>query len=415
MNVFDTLVERGFIATNPDGSPKQVTDLALKEILGKEQVSAYIGFDPTAPSLHIGNLLAIMSLAHLQKAGHRPIVIMGGGTGMIGDPSGKIELRKMLVSDQIQQNLAGQRKLFEKYLDFSAGKAIILNNAEWLLPLNYIEFLRDIGKHFSVNRMLTADCFKTRMEKGLSFLEFNYMVLQAYDFLHLFRNHGCRLQMGGDDQWGNICAGIELIRRVEGKEAYGMTYPLLTNASGAKMGKTVQGAVWLSAELFSPYEYYQFWRNVDDRDVVKLLGLFTFLPMDEVRRLGNLPGEQINEAKDVLAFEATKINHGEQAARDAQQDARKAFREGKGGESVPTYEIAKSKLSQGIAITDLLQEAGVTPSKSEARRLIQKGGAYLNGDRINSIDIVVNLTSLVNDEIMLRSGKKSYFRVIPKG
>jgi tyrosyl-tRNA synthetase len=417
MNVFDTLVERGFIATNPDGTPKQVTDVAVRDLLGKEKISAYIGFDPTAASFHVGNLLPIMSLAHLQRAGHRPIVIMGGGTGMVGDPSGKSELRKVLTVETIRQNLESQKKQFSRFIAFGDDQAIILDNAEWLVPLNYIEFLREVGRHFSVNRMLTADSVKLRLnsEQGLSFLEFNYMVLQAYDFLHLFRKYGCTMQMGGDDQWGNICAGIELIRRIEGKSAYGFTYPLVTTASGGKMGKTEQGAVWLAADLLSPYEYYQFWRNADDRDVQRFLALFTFLPMDEIRRLGGLQGAKINEAKEVLAFEATKLNHGEKAALAAQEDARKAFQQGQGGDSMPTIEVAGDRLEQGIGVIALFHESGLAKSKSEARRLIEeKGGAYINGEKVTTIERKVTSGDLKNNEIMLRSGKKSYARVVRK-
>lgn len=417
MNVFDILVERGFIATNPDGTPKQVTDMAIRDLLAQGKVTAYIGFDPTASSYHVGHLLPIMSLAHLQREGHRPIVITGGGTGMVGDPSGKSEMRKMLTVEAIAENLLSLRKQFERFIDFNDGKAVLLNNAEWLTNLNYIEFLRDVGRHFSVNRMLTADSVKLRLnsEQGLSFLEFNYMVLQAYDFLYLFQKHGCILEMGGDDQWGNICAGIELIRRVEGKSAYGITYPLITTAAGTKMGKTEKGAVWLAADMMSPYEYFQYWRNVDDRDVQRFLAMFTFLPMDEVRRLGALQGSKINEAKEVLAFEATKLNHGEKAAIDAQQDARKAFQQGQGGDSMPTLEVAAARLEQGIGVVELFCDSGLVKSKSEARRLIEeKGGAYINGEKVNSIERKVTAVDVKNNEIMLRSGKKSYARVVVK-
>lgn len=419
MNVFDTLVERGFIPTSDDGCSKQVSNLAIRGILEKERVTAYIGFDPTAPSLHIGNLIAIMVLAHLQKAGHRPIVLMGGGTGMVGDPSGKTEMRKMLDSEQIQQNLRSQRRQFERFIDFHEDKGLLVNNAEWILKLNYVEFLREVGRHFSVNRMLTADSVKLRLEKdqGLSFLEFNYMVLQAYDFLHLFQNYGCTLQMGGDDQWGNVCAGIELVRRVTGKEVYGITYPLLTTASGAKMGKSVSGAVWLSGELLSPHEYYQYWRNVDDRDVARFLALYTFLPMEEVKRLAGLPGEKINEAKKTLAFEATRLNHGQEAAEKAREAEEALFsKKESAGESVPTLEVDSKRLEQGIGIIELLHEAKLVPSRSEARRLVEKGGAYINRDAVTSIDVKIttgNLSS--NKEILLSAGKKRHIRIIPKG
>ena len=413
MNVFDTLVERGFIATEEDGSFRQVTNPEIRNILEKEKISAYIGFDPSAPSFHIGNLLPIMTLAHLQRAGHRPIIITGGGTGMIGDPSGKTEMRQMLTKKKIQENLERQKKQFSRYIDFEDGKAIMLNNADWLAPINYIDFLRDVGKHFSINRMLTAESVKQRLEKGLSFLEFNYMLLQAYDFLHLFQNHNCVLQMGGDDQWGNICAGIDLIRRVEGKEAYGFTYPLITTASGAKMGKSVSGAIWLDADMLSPYEYYQYWRNTDDRDVERFLAIFTFLPMDEVRKIGQYKGKQINEAKEILAFEATKLTHGEEAAKKAQADARKLFSQDAGGDSMPTVEIDRKNLEEGIWIVELFHKSKLVPSKSEARRLIKKGGAYLNREKVTDMDLQVTTADLQNDEILLRAGKKRYTRVIP--
>ncbi len=412
MNVFDILLERGFIATESDGTPKQVTDIKIKEILGTQKITAYIGFDPTASSFHAGNLIQIMLLAHLQRAGHRPIVLVGGGTGMVGDPSGKTEMRKMLTQEQVKANMEKQKLQFTRYIDFSNGKALMVNNADWLLSLNYIEFLRNIGRHFSVNRMLTADCIKNRLETGLSFLEFNYMLLQSYDFLKLFQEHNCILQMGGDDQWGNICSGIELIRRVENKDAYGITCPLLTTATGAKMGKTEKGALWLDANLVSPYEYYQYWRNVDDRDVGRFLALFTFLDMDEVRKLREYKDNRINEAKEILAFEATKITHGEKAALDAQQDSRKAFGAGEAGDSVPTIQIVRPKIQSGIDASELFYLAGLGKSKSEVRRLIQSGGAYVNRETVTAIDMKIDEKFVENDCILLRAGKKNYVRVI---
>lgn len=414
MKIFDELLERGFIAKNEDGTPKQVTNPEIRDILNTKQITAYIGFDPTADSFHAGNLLQIMILAHLQRAGHRPIVLVGGGTGLIGDPSGKTEMRKMLTKEKVHENMTKQMEQFKRYIDFSPGKAIMVNNADWLTPLNYIEFLRDFGKHFSVNRMLTADCIKNRMETGLSFLEFNYMILQSYDFLCLFQKYGCILQMGGDDQWGNICSGIELVRRVEGKEVYGITCPLLTTATGAKMGKTETGAVWLDAEKLSPYEYYQYWRNTDDRDVVRFLSLFTFLPMDEVRKLAELKDSKINEAKEVLAYEATKLTHGEKAAAQAQEDARKVFSGAATGDSLPTIEIPAEEFKKGIWIVDLIKRSGAESSNSEARRLIQKGGAYINQDKVEKIDLQVTENFIKNGEILLRAGKKRYVRIVVK-
>lgn len=411
-NLFDILVERGFIATE-NGIPKQVTDLAIRDILGKEHITGYIGFDPTAASFHAGNLVQIMLLAHLQRAGHRPIVLVGGGTGMVGDPSGKTEMRKLLTKEQVAYNMEQQKKQFTRYIDFSEGKAIMVNNAEWLLPLNYIEFLRDVGRYFSVNRMLTADCIKNRLEVGLSFIEFNYMLLQSYDFLRLYQTYGCILQMGGDDQWGNICSGIDLIRRVEGKDAYGITCPLLTTATGAKMGKTEKGALWLDGNMLSPYEYYQYWRNVDDRDVGRFLSLFTFLPMEEVRRLRSLKDSAINEAKEVLAFEATKLTHGENAALQAERDAKKAFSNSNElGESVPTIKVTAAQIQKGIWVVELFQLAGLVSSRGDARRLIQAGGAYVNRDKVESIDLQVGEQHVENQAIILRSGKKTYARVV---
>ncbi len=414
MQIFDVLLERGFIARNEDGTPKQVTNPEIRDILNNKKITAYIGFDPTASSFHVGNLLQIMVLAHLQRAGHRPIVVVGGGTGLVGDPSGKTEMRKMLTVEKVQENMNSQKEQFKRYIEFGEGKAIMVNNADWLLSLNYVEFLRDYGRHFSVNRMLTADCIKNRMETGLSFLEFNYMILQSYDFLRLYQQYGCILQMGGDDQWGNICSGIELIRRVEGKECYGITCPLLTTATGSKMGKTEKGAVWLDANLFSPYEFYQYWRNVDDRDVIKFLSLFTFLPMEEIHKLSQLKDSKINEAKEILAFEATKITHGEKAAVQAQQDARSLFGEQKTGESIPTVEISQQELQKGIWVIELIKKSGLETSNSEARRLIQKGGAYINQDKIESIDLQVTESFVKDGEMILRAGKKRYVRVLVK-
>ncbi len=407
VNVFDVLEERGFVeqVTDPEG---------LREVLSKERITCYIGFDPTAKSFHVGNLLPIMALVHMQRAGHRPIALVGGGTGLIGDPSGKKEMRRIMSREEIEENAEALKAQLSRFLNFDEGQALLLNNADWLTKLNYIEFLRDIGRHFSVNRMLQAETYRMRYETtGLNFVEFNYMLLQAYDFLYLWQHYDCILQMGGSDQWGNICAGIDLIRRVEGGTAYGLVFPLLTTATGEKMGKTERGAVWLDPELTSPYEFYQYWINVDDRDVERFLALFTFLPMEEVRRLGSLEGEALREAKEVLAFEVTKMVHGEQQALKARDTSRRAFR-GEGGdlEALPTTAIDRSRLEEGIPAYELFALTGLTSTRSEARRLIAQGGGYLNGERIESFDQLVSLKDLKDGAIILRAGKKKYHRVV---
>lgn len=405
-NAYDILRERGFV--------QQTThDEELRQLFAREQVTAYVGFDPTAESLHVGSLLPIMALVHIQRAGHRPIAILGGGTAMIGDPSGKTEMRQMLSREEIERNAQRIEEQIGRFLDFRGGRALALNNAEWLLDLRYIDFLREIGRHFSVNRMLAAEAYRTRLETGLSFLEFNYQVLQAYDFLVLYREYGCKLQMGGDDQWGNILAGIDLIRRVEGAETFGLTFPLVTTASGEKMGKTAAGAVWLDAERTTPYEFYQYWINIDDRDVERFLAYFTLLPMAEVRRLGSLQGADIREAKEALAFEVTKLAHGEDQARHAQVTSRAAFRrEGRDFSSIPTTEISRGRLAEGIWVVELFAEVGLVPSKAEARRLIQQGGAYVGEERVKEIDTYVGLDRVKNGELLLRAGKKRYHRVV---
>lgn len=407
VNVFDILQERGFI--------KQTThEEEIKELLGKEKVTFYTGYDPTADSLHIGHFLQLMAMAHLQRAGHRPIVLIGGGTTMVGDPTGKTDMRKMLSREEIKENSEKFKKQISKFLDFGEGKAIMVDNADWLLDLNYIWFLREIGRHFSVNRMLTAECFKTRMEKGLSFLEFNYMLMQSYDFLELFRRYNCVLQLGGDDQWSNIIAGVDLIRRVEGKPAYGMTFTLLTTSEGKKMGKTEKGAIWLDPEKTTPYEFYQYWRNVDDKDVINCLKLLTFVPMEEIRELEKLEGAEINKAKEILAFEVTKIVHGEIEANKAKEAAKALFGKGGTATSIPSTEMDKEIFEKGILILDLLQEAGLTSSKSEGRRLIQQGGISVNGKKITDIDQLINLDWFEEKEIMIKKGKKVYHQVVIK-
>jgi tyrosyl-tRNA synthetase len=406
-NVYDILKERGFI--------EQVSDEEKVRSMLDKPVTCYIGFDPTSESLHVGSLVPIMALAHMQSRGHRVIAVIGCGTGMIGDPSGKTEMRRLMDSEDIESCAEGLKSQLSHFIDFSAGKALLLNNADWLKPLNYIEFLRDIGRHFSVNRMLTAETYRQRLETGLNFLEFNYMLLQAYDFLYLYQRYGCTLQMGGNDQWGNILAGADLIRRVEGGQAEALTFPLLATAGGAKMGKTEQGAVWLDAGRTSPYEYYQYWINSDDGDVGRFLALFTFMPMDEVGRLSAVEGAALREAKEVLAFEATKLNHGEKEAQKARAASRALF--SGGGEddesSAPAFEIDRAKLEGGIAAFVLFSETGMVKSRSEARRLIDQGGAYVNGRRIEVFDEQVSIEDLEDGSLLLRAGKKRYLRVIP--
>lgn len=407
-NVFDVFKERGFI--------RQITDEDnLPKILGKEAVTTYIGFDPTAESLHAGSLMPIMALMHMQRQGHFPIVVLGDGTAMIGDPSGKTEMRQMLYEEQVRTNGEKVKNQLNRYLHFDEGKAAIVFNGEWLLELNYIDFLREIGKHFSVNRMLAAESYKIRLETGLSFLEFNYQLLQAYDFLMLFRSHKCILQMGGDDQWGNIVAGIDLIRRMEGRQAYGITFPLLETATGQKMGKTAKGALWLSAEKTSPYEFYQYWINIDDRDVKRFLSFFTFLPMEQIDHLGTLDGARIREAKQILAYEATKITHGEDEAKNAQVSSRSIFGDESGDlQGMPTSSLSETDLERGINIVDLFVKVGLAASKSDVRRLIQQGGCYLNDERIQTIDKQIDKADTIDNAMILRAGKKKYHRVITK-
>jgi tyrosyl-tRNA synthetase len=352
-----------------------------------------------------------MAMMHLQRAGHTPIFLTGGGTTMVGDPSGRTELRQMLSEQEIRANGEGIHAQVDRYFHFGQSSAVAVDNADWLLSLEYVAFLREIGVHFSVNRMLAAEAYKQRLERGLSFIEFNYQLLQAYDYLTLYREYGCTLQMGGDDQWGNILAGVDLVRRVEGATVQAMTFPLLTTASGAKMGKTAAGAVWIDAELLSPYEYYQYWVNCDDLDVVKFLKLFTFLPLDEIERLGQLQGQELRHAKQVLAYEATRITHGEDAARDAKATAQAAFGAGGDLDGMPTTIIAADRLPEGIPLVALMTEAGLTRSRGEARRLVQQGGAYVNDERISDVDYLVGEGNLMPDGILLRAGKKRYHRL----
>ncbi|MGA2317782.1 MAG: tyrosine--tRNA ligase [Thermodesulfobacteriota bacterium] len=403
--VYDVFIERGFI--------EKVTDEEKVPEILEGKVTCYIGFDPTASSFHVGNLVPIMSLAHMQRHGHRPISLVGGGTGLVGDPSGKDEMRQMMTYEEINRNAEAQKKQFAHFLDFSEDRALLLNNADWLTKLNYIEFLRDIGVHFSVNRMLATESVKIRLETGLSFIEFNYQLLQAYDFWYLFKYHNCLIQMGGSDQWGNIVAGIDLIRRLEGKQAYGITFPLIMTADGKKMGKTEKGAVWLDPQRTSPYEYYQFWINTDDRDVKRFLALFTFLPMEEVEEYGKLEGADLRKAKEALAFEATKIVHGEKEATKARNASRALFSKEKSDEdSIPTTFIDRKKIDEGIPLFKLFEATGLCSSSSEARRLIEQGGGYLNNKKVDKFDILIKLDDIdKKDEILLRAGKKKFHRI----
>ena len=404
--MLEDLKERGFFqqSTHPEELAKR-----LKE----DRVCCYVGFDPTADSLHVGHLIPLMGLAHMQRGGHRIIALMGGGTAMIGDPSGKTEMRKMLTEEQLQSNIEGMLPQMERFLDFS-GDAILVNNSTWLRDLNYIDFLRDIGRHFSVNRMLSFETYKIRLETGLSFLEFNYQLLQAFDFLELNRRYNCTLQMGGDDQWANIISGTDLIRRVERKDAFGWTYPLLTTSSGKKMGKTEKGALWLDPKRTSAYEYYQYWVNTEDTDVEKFLALFTFLPMNEVRQLGQLQGADIREAKQRLAFETTALIHGKETALQAQEAAQSLFSgDGKSDNSnVPSTTIAAENFSAGLDIFESFLQTGLCKSKGEARRLQVQGGVYVNDERIDNPEYCLGETDLQDGEILLRAGKKRYHRLI---
>jgi len=407
-NVYDVLKERGFI--------EQVSDEEGIRAVVERPITCYVGFDPSANSFHVGSLVPIMALAHMQRHGHRPIAIVGGGTGMIGDPTDKDEMRRLLSVAQIDTNLVNLKKQMSSLLDFAEGRALLLNNADWLRPLNYLEFLRDIGRHFSVNRMLAFEGYRRRFdsEGGLNFLEFNYQLLQAYDFLHVFREYGCLLQAGGNDQWGNILAGVDLIRRVEGVQVYAMTYPLVTTSSGAKMGKTAAGAIWLDPELLSPYEFYQFWINIEDADVRRFLAMFTFLPMERVRELGQLEGAEIRQAKEVLAFEVTRLIHGEGAAQASREASRRLF--GKRGvtDAIPTTGLDASELAAGLSAPDLFQRVGLCRSRSDARRLIEQGGAYVNDEAVGSVDDLITSAHLDGGAILLRAGKKRYHRVVVK-
>jgi tyrosyl-tRNA synthetase len=419
-SAYEILKERGFV--------EQITDEALiTELFANGPVTCYIGFDPTATSLHIGSLVPIMALAHMQQNGHRPIALVGGGTGLIGDPSGKTEMRQVLTREQIDYNAQCLGKQLSRYLDFSNDKALLLNNADWLTKINYIEFLRDIGRHFSVNKMLAAESYKIRLEKGLNFIEFNYMLLQGYDFLHLFQHYGCALQMGGNDQWGNMLAGTELIRKVEAKDAQAVTFPLITTSLGHKMGKTEKGTIWLSGDLTKPYEYYQYWVNCDDADVERFLKLFTYLPLEEITVVQTLTDARLNMAKAVLAYEATKVTHGTEAAKAAWRASMEAFhsrpvdadlfpasdipREAPQADTtaIPRHKISGKDLEAGILISSACARSGLTQSMSEAKRLIEQGGIYINERQVKSVDEKLSLDDFAGCfELRVRKGKKKY-------
>ena len=404
-SVYDVLKERGFIA--------QCTyEEDLKKALEDEKVTFYVGFDPTADSLHIGHYIPIMAMAHMQKFGHRPIALVGGGTAMIGDPSGKTDMRKMMTREMVDANASAIKKQLSRFVSFDDDKAIMADNADWLLGLNYVEFIRDIGAHFSVNRMLTAECYKQRLERGLTFLEFNYMLMQSYDFLMLNQKYGCTVQMGGDDQWSNMLSGADLIRRKERKDAFAMTFKLLLTHDGKKMGKTVAGALWLDPKKTSPYDFYQYWRNVDDEDVEKCLALLTFLPMDEVRELGALEGSEKNKAKRVLAYEVTKLVHGEEEANKAQQAAEALFGGGAAAGSVPTTHITEAQLDEDARVTTWAVNCGLCKSRGEARKTVEGGGLYIGDEKVSDVNKTLTWAELQGEGVLLRKGKKSYHKLV---
>ena len=408
MGVYEELVARGLIA--------QVTDEEeIRELVNSGKAVFYIGFDPTADSLHVGHFMALCLMKRLQLAGNKPIALVGGGTGMIGDPSGRTDMRKMLTKEDIEHNCECFKKQMSKFIDFSDGKALMVNNADWLLNLNYVELLREVGACFSVNNMLRAECYKQRMEKGLSFLEFNYMIMQSYDFYALYQKYGCNMQFGGDDQWSNMLGGTELIRRKLGKDAYAMTINLLLNSEGKKMGKTQSGAVWLDAEKTSPYDFYQYWRNVDDADVIKCLKMLTFLPLDEIDELAKLQGSELNKAKEILAHELTELIHGREEADKAQEAARALFGKGQNTDNMPSTELTSDDLTDGeIGILDLLSKCGLIPSKKEGRRLIEQGGITLNDEKVNDVYKKLTSADFTDGFAVIKKGKKVFHKAILK-
>jgi len=404
-NVFDVLKERGLLA-------QTTHEEEIRELLGKEKVTFYIGFDPTADSLHVGHFLQMVVMRHMQMHGHRPIALVGGGTGHIGDPSGRTDMRQMMTKETIDYNCERFKEQLSKVIDFSDGKAIMVNNADWLLDLNYVEFIRDIGSCFSVNQMLAAECFKQRLEKGLSFLEFNYMLMQSYDFLMLNREYDCKIELGGDDQWSNILGGIELCRKKDQKQTYGMTFTLLTNSEGKKMGKTQSGALWLDPEKTSPYDFYQYWVNVDDADVIKCLKLLTFLPLEEIEVMAQYKDAEINKAKRVLAFEVTKLVHGEEEAQKAQNAAMALFGGGADDSDMPTTEITKDDL--GKTVLDIMLIAELIPSKGEGRRLVQQGGVSIDGEKVTDFNLAITEDLFNDGKIIIKKGKKVFHKIILK-
>ena len=407
MGIYEELQARGLIA--------QVTDEErIRELVNNGKATFYIGFDPTADSLHVGHFMALCLMKRLQEAGNKPIALIGGGTGYIGDPSGRSDMRSMMTPEQIQHNCDCFKKQMSKFIDFSEGKALMVNNADWLLDLNYIDVLREIGPHFSVNRMLTAECYKQRMEKGLSFLEFNYMIMQAYDFYELFQNYGCNLEFGGDDQWSNMLAGTELIRRKLGKDASAMTITLLLNSEGKKMGKTQSGAVWLDPEKTSPFEFYQYWRNVGDADVLKCIRMLTFLPLEEIDKMDSWEGAQLNTAKEILAYELTKLVHGEEEAEKAQAAAKALFSSGNAA-NMPTYELTEDDFNgDAIDILSILQKSGLAPSRSEARRNVEQGGVSVDGNQVKDVKAVFTKDQLSGEGMVVKRGKKNFKKVVLK-
>lgn len=405
MKIYDELVARGLIA--------QVTnEEEIKKLVNEGKATFYIGFDPTADSLHVGHFMALCLMKRLQMAGNKPVVLLGGGTGYIGDPSGRTDMRSMLSPEQIEHNCECFKKQMEKFIDFGENGAIVVNNADWLLKLNYVDVLREVGPHFSVNNMLRAECYKQRMEKGLSFLEFNYMIMQSYDFYHLFKEYGCNMQFGGDDQWSNMLGGTELIRRKLGKDAHAMTITLLLNSEGKKMGKTANGAVWLDPNKTSPFDFYQYWRNVGDNDVLKCIRMLTFLPLEQIDEMDAWEGSELNKAKEILAFELTKLVHGEEEAKKAETASKALFAGGGDDSNMPTTEIANEQLLDGqIAIMDLMLACGLIPTKSEGRRLIQQGGVAVNDEKVEGIDYVIT-KEMLEEGVKIRKGKKKFHKAI---
>lgn len=405
MTIFDELKARGLLA--------QLTDEEeIKELINNGKATFYIGFDPTADSLHVGHFMALCLMKRLQMAGNKPIALIGGGTAMVGDPSGRTDMRQMMTPETIHHNVDCFKKQMERFIDFSDGKALLVNNADWLMNLNYIELLRDVGAHFSVNRMLTAECYKQRMEKGLSFLEFNYMIMQSYDFFNLYKEYGCNMQFGGDDQWSNMLGGTELIRRKLGKDAYAMTITLLLNSEGKKMGKTQSGAVWLDPKKTSPYDFYQYWRNVADADVLKCLRMLTFLPLEQIDEMDKWEGSQLNKAKEILAYELTALVHGEEEAKKADTAAKSLFAGGAKGGSVPTTEITKDELGEGLQIIEVLEKCKLIPSRGEGRRLVQQGGVRVNEEKVTDIGTVITAEMCDEDGIiMIQKGKKTFHQL----